>query len=162
MNKVWIGIDNGVSGSLGIINDNVSYLHVPIKKELSYTKKKQWINRIDGIKLYDILLPYVNSSPMAYLERPLVNPGMFKSTISAVRSLEATLIIVEKLGIPYQYVDSKEWQTVLLPSGLKGSDELKKASLQIGKRLFPQIDFDKFKDADGLLIAEWARRKFTK
>jgi len=59
---------------------------------------------------------------------------------------------------PYEYIDSKEWQKVLLPKGIKGSDELKKASLDIGKRMFPTLKIKK--DADGLLIAEYLRRKY--
>jgi len=49
---------------------------------------------------------------------------------------------------------------VMLPHGVKGPAELKKASADIGKRLFPgQTEaIDKHKDADGLLMAEWARR----
>jgi hypothetical protein len=95
---------------------------------------------------------------IAYIERPMVNPTRFQATASALRALEATLIILEELKIPYIYVDSKEWQKDLLPKELKG-EELKEASLNIGKRLFPKIDFTGFKDADGLLIAEWGRRK---
>ena len=56
------------------------------------------------------------------------------------------------------YVDSKDWQKVLLPKGTKGSDELKKASLDIGNRLFPQFADNKHKDRDGILIAEYGRR----
>jgi hypothetical protein len=73
-----------------------------------------------------------------------------------VRALEATLIALEEMEWPYSYIDSKEWQKVMLPSGLKGSDLLKKASLDVGKRLFPTLNIKK--DADGLLIAEYMRR----
>ena len=72
--------------------------------------------------------------------------------------LEATIIVLELLKIPFEYIDSKAWQRELLPKGLR-KEELKKASLDVGRRLFPQIDWTKFKDADGLLIAEWGRRK---
>jgi hypothetical protein len=159
--KVYIAVDNGVTGSIGIITEtgDTKYIHTPIKKELSYTKKKQWINRIDGEALYTLLRQYATEDVQVYLERPLVNPGMFKATISAIRALEATLIIVERLKYPYQYVDSKQWQSTMLPSGLKGSVELKKASLQIGKRMYPNLDFKGFKDADGLLMAAWASKK---
>jgi hypothetical protein len=37
-------------------------------------------------------------------------------------------------------------------------EELKLASLETGKRLFPMARLDGFKDADGLLIAEHCRR----
>lgn len=45
----------------------------------------------------------------------------------------------------------------LLPKGCSG-EELKKASLDIGNRLFPQFDNIKHPDRDGILIAEYARR----
>ena len=49
-------------------------------------------------------------------------------------------------------------QKDMLPKGCKG-EELKKASLDIGNRLFPSFKTVKHPDRDGLLIAEWARRK---
>jgi hypothetical protein len=60
--------------------------------------------------------------------------------------------------LPYRYIDSKSWQKEFLPSGLKGSDELKKASLQVAQRMFPKLDYSKIKDGDGILIAEYARK----
>jgi len=47
-----------------------------------------------------------------------------------------------------------------LPKGVQGAPELKKASMDIGLRLFPDQAnvINKHKDADGLLIAEWSRR----
>jgi len=155
--KNYLGIDNGVTGSIGIILDNeYNYFKTPVKKELSYTKTKQWLNRID----FDILKKDLNiyNIHLAVIERPMVNPGRFKATMSAMRALEATQIILEQLKIPYQWIDSKEWQKAMLPAGLE-KEELKEASLQIGKRLFPNIKWDDFDDADGILIAEYARRK---
>lgn len=157
--KVFIGIDNGVSGSIGIIpwnGVNPMFHLTPINSHLNYTKTKKNISRVDHNKLFQILSRYKHAHVV--MERPMINPGRFQASISAVRALEATLIVLELLNIPYQYLDSKEWQKVILPKGIKGSDELKKASLDVGKRLFPQFA-DKFKgDADGILIAEFARR----
>jgi hypothetical protein len=152
--RTFIGIDNGVSGSIGIIsNDVVVYLHTPIKKELNYTKSKQWLNRINGIELKQILSSYADIIKIA-LERPMINPGRFKATVSAIRALEASLVVIEDLKLPYCYLDSREWQKEFLPKDLK-KEELKAASLQIGKRMFPKIDFKGFTDADGLLIAAY-------
>lgn len=163
MNKLFIGIDNGTSGAIGIVSDDssiVKWFSTPIKIELSYTKAKQNISRIDYPRLLglfkDEILSY-NIPVRVFLERPLVNPRMLSTTMSAMRSLEATLIAVEQLKIPFSYIDSKEWQKELLPSGLKGK-ELKDGSKQVGKRLFPSIDFGKA-DCDAILIAEYARRK---
>jgi hypothetical protein len=89
----------------------------------------------------------------------MVNPQRFKASTSALRALEATIIVLEELRLPFQYIDSKEWQKEMLPKGIKGSSELKKASLDIGNRLFPQFKDVKHGDRDGLLMAEYCRRK---
>jgi len=162
MNKLYVGIDNGTSGAIGMVSDDSTYsfwLPTPIKIELSYTKTKQNISRIDFPKLIELFKDYIliHDAPVrVVMERPRVNPQQFKTTMSAMRSLEATLIVVEGLKIPFSYVDSKQWQKELLPSGLKDK-ELKEGSKQIGKRLFPNIDFGK-SDCDAILIAEWARK----
>lgn len=162
MNKLFVGIDNGTSGAIGIVSDDssvVKWSSTPTKIELSYTKTSKNISRIDYPKLIslfkDEILSY-NIPVRVFLERPLVNPRMLSTTMSAMRSLEATLICLEELKIPFSYLDSKQWQKDMLPSGLKGK-ELKEASRQIGKRLFPTLDFGK-SDCDGILIAEYARK----
>lgn len=162
MNKLFVGIDNGTSGAIGVVSDDSSVLKwfpTPIKVELSYTKAKQNISRIDYPKLIALfkeeILSY-NVPVRVFLERPLVNPRMLSTTMSAMRSLEATLICLEELKIPFSYLDSKEWQKDMLPSGLKGK-ELKEASRQIGRRLFPDLDFGK-SDCDAILISEYARK----
>jgi hypothetical protein len=137
----------------------------PVKSQLSYTKKAQRITRVDVTGLKSYLQQHSgnwkNGGCLCVIERPMVNPGRFKASISAVRALEATLTILEDLCLPYQYIDSKEWQKELLPKGLKGTDELKKASVEIACRLFPHLNTQirKHKDGDGILIAEYARRK---
>lgn len=163
--RVYLAIDNGTSGTICMMKSDgevLFFLETPIKEEQSYTKTKQIISRIDVKELTRIIRLYRedNMDILAIIERPLVNPKMFRTTMSAMRSLEATLCILESLDIGIQYVDSKEWQKVLLPSGIKGSPELKKASLDIASRLFPKCKetINKHGDGDALLIAEWARR----
>lgn len=166
-NKTYIGIDNGVTGTIGIIlpDGNSVLIKTPVKKEQNYTKKKGNISRIIASDLFiflsDNLPKELDGQAICLIERPMVNPKRWAATTSALRSLEATLIIVELLEIPYIYVDSKEWQRELLPKGCKG-DDLKTASKDIGCRLFPQHKelIIKHKDADGILMAEYARRKF--
>lgn len=164
--KVYIGIDNGVTGTISIYNKKeVDHFPVPTKKELSYTKTKQYITRIDINSLIRKIDFYVGDSSakaLCLVERPMVNPMRFKASMSAIRALEATLIVLEDLKIPYQYIDSKEWQKEFLPKkilNLKSknkSAELKKSAIDVARRLFPDI---KTKDADSLLIMEYARRK---
>lgn len=154
--KVYIGLDNGVTGTIAIISETTEFIKIPVKKEQNYTKKKDMVTRLDYARFKAILEPFSHEPVFLLIERPLVNPQRFKATISAVRCIEAELIAIEELGIPFQYCDSKEWQRELLP---KGVEDTKKASLDIGNRLFPMFKDDKHQDRDSLLIAEYARRK---
>ncbi len=187
MSKIYIGIDNGSTGSIAILQEGKNlFFKTPIRMEQSYTKKKQMISRLDCSGFTDILhhidMDMVDSDKnniLAIVERPYTGVQV-KSTISAMRFLEATLILLEYYLIPYQYMDSKEWQKEILPepsikystnkkmtqkerdkiTGMK-SAQLKEMSRDIGCRLFPQLkeQIIKHKDADSLLIAEYARRK---
>ena len=161
----YIGIDNGVTGSVGIISVSTTkrtteFHSIPVFKQQNYTKKKGNISRVNVHDLRDILV--LRSNPVVLLERPMVNPTRFKSTTSALRALEATLIALDLLELPVIYIDSKEWQKKLLPGGVSGSAELKKASMDVGLRMFPEHSrlIKKRKEADGLLIAEYARRTY--
>ena len=160
MSKVYIGIDNGVTGTIGIVGDEVAsvFVKTPTKSEQNYTKAKQNVTRVNCVELKELLGAYSEHNVMVVMERAMVNPTRFKATTSALRCLEAELIVVELLRYPHIYVDSKEWQRILLPKGIKGGDEQKKASLDIGNRLFPQFQEIKHPDRDGILIAEYARR----
>ena len=154
--KAYIGIDNGVSGTIAILTDNETiFVKTPVKKEQDYTKAKKIITRVDVSALKELLKPFANYA-FILLERPLVNPNRFAATASALRCHEAELTVIEMLGIPLQFIDSKEWQKALLP---KGCDDTKKASLDIGNRLFPQFREFKHPDRDALLIAEYAKRR---
>lgn len=176
MNKVYIGIDNGSSGSIGVVGLGAPRMFLPpVKVEQDYTKKAKNITRIDWHGLQSVLMKEVVTPVMelncgvgvaeavqvkALVERPFVNPGMFNTTVCAVRAFESTVIALEFLGIPWEPIDSKVWQKVMLPEGIKGAANLKRASRDIGMRTFPEhaVAIKKHTDADGLLIAEWAHR----
>lgn len=158
--KIYIGIDNGVTGTITIMKPmGTCYFYpVPTKVEQSYTQKKQNITRIDAQKLFELLKYHTEGHPTrVLLEIPMVNPQRLFATFSALRCLEALLIIIELLQLPYSYMSSRKWQKELLPLGLE-TDQLKKASLDIGNRLFPQFRDHKHKDRDSLLMTEYARR----
>ncbi len=160
MSQYIIGLDNGVSANgIAILGpDNyVQYLKLPTKNELNYQKEEHHITRLDA-PAFEALLTGLQlpKTTLVILERSMVNPMRFRASISAVRCLEAELIVLEKLGFGIEYVDSKQWQRVLLP-GIEGSDELKKASLALGKKLYPDVKLKK--DADSLLIAHWAMNR---
>jgi len=142
------GIDNGVTGSIGFVGNGKAHIFkTPVFKDRYYTKKVKYANRIHVGKLRQLFETF---KPIkAFIERPMINSGRFQSTISAARSMEATMIVLEELNIPYEFIDSKEWQKNL-PEG-----DTKEQSLLKAKELYPDIDFSKYKDADGLLIAHY-------
>lgn len=160
MAKVYIGIDNGTTGTIGIVGDNIQpqFLKTPVKKEQDYTKAKKTITRLDCSQFTEMLNQFNPNDIFVVLERPMINPTRWTATMTAIRCWEAQLIILEMLAIPHQFVDSKEWQRLMLPKGIKGSEEQKQASKDIGNRLFPTFADFKHGDRDGLLIAEYARR----
>lgn len=160
LNKTFCGIDNGVTGGITILASDgsvVTHAATPVKKCMNYTKKKAFINRVNSFAFRE-LISQAGENTFVMIERPMVNPGRFMATISAIRCLEATELILEELKIPYQFIDSKEWQKALLPSGLKGSDELKIASKSVASRLYPRL---KIVNSDCLLIALYCKNKMS-
>jgi hypothetical protein len=157
-NRAFIGIDNGVTGAITILSDSgvvLKHIKTPVTNHLNYTKKKAFINRVNFITLRSELANIaVSYDSFCMIERPMVNPMRWVASVSALRCLEATEILLEILQIPYQFIDSKEWQKALLPSGLK-KEELKKTADHVAKRLFPKIEIV---NSDSLLIAEYCRR----
>jgi hypothetical protein len=159
MSKVYVGIDNGISGTIGIVGEGIDpvFVKTPVKKEQDYTKDKKIITRLDYSKFMELFSGLNKNNVCVVMERAMVNPTRFVATASALRCHEAELIMIELLGCKHMFIDSKEWQKAMLPKGCRG-EELKKASLDIGNRLFPQFEGVKHPDRDGLLIAEYARR----
>lgn len=166
MNKIYAAQDNGVSGSLAVLypDGNIFYKATPVQKSLNYTKVKAFINRLNYDEYAKMLQSQIldrNLPSILLLERPMIMPGRWKASVSAIRCDEAQRSVLERLRVPFRYIDSKEWQRDskntkgILPSGLEG-DELKVASKQIGQQLFPSANIKK--DADALLMAEFARR----
>jgi len=158
----YVGIDNGVSGTIAVLHKDGTpayFSKTPVFNSQDYTKQKKRVNRISTGSLYGIFRG-LDGVAKVFIERPMVNPRRFVATGSALRALEATLVVLENCRLPYMFLDSREWQNALLP-GHKGSDVLKRMSKEIGLRLFPCYSEPILKhgDADGLLIAEYARRR---
>lgn len=167
MKTIYIGIDNGVTGSIAVLSDVLqTMVPTPTISQLNYTKAKANVSRLNYPEFKEMLEVYLRmvngdrSEILVLVERPMLNPGRLRASISAMRCLEATLIALELVGLPYQYEDSRKWQKAMLPAGIKGAPQLKEASRQVGNRLFPQLSeaIRKQKDADSLLMAEYARR----
>lgn len=167
MSKVFIGIDNGATGTIGIISpakvtgpDLTMLVHTPAKEEQDYQTSKKKIRRLNYCQFKEFIGAFKDEDVTVVMERPMVNPTRFTASASALRCHEAELIAIEELGLKHMFIDSKEWQKELLPKGIKGSAELKRASKDIGTRLFPELAKNfKHPDMDGILIAEYARRR---
>lgn len=168
---IVIGIDNGVTGSIGIIDTvtgTYTWKRTPTKNSLNYQKTKvKHINRVDWKKLDEFLRKAVtdingNFVPcVAAIERPMVNPTRFEASASALRALETTQNVVEDLHIPFDWVDSKAWQKMLLPfisveDKKQYPTKLKEVANEVLHRLFPMTREEK--DIEGLLIAEYVKR----
>jgi len=180
MTSVYIGVDNGTSGSVGIIRQSgIYFFPTPSDLQQDYTKTKKNISRINAGALKKAISNVIQEGDIgkALIERPFtapvkviidntgkkiptVNMMFYKTSLNAMRSFEATLIVMESLRIGYEIVDSKAWQKEMLSTGIKGSKELKAASKLKGIQMFPQFEsvIKKQGDADGLLIAEYCRR----
>lgn len=147
---MWCGIDNGVTGSIGFVNGIEGHLFkTPVFKDRYYTKKDKFATRINFDKLCELIQRF--SPTLVAIERPMINPSRFQASISAARAMEATIIALDSLKIKYIFVDSKDWQKIL-PEG-----DTKEQSLAYAKKVYPNIDYAKFKDADGLLIADYVQ-----
>jgi len=183
MVNLYIGIDNGATGSVGIISSpsqHVAFFPVPIKTVPNYTKEVQMIGRIHLTELKKEILGRIpvgdEYNIRCLIERPFmapvetiidehgkkvpsVNMIFLKSSLNAHRSFEAVIILMESMKIGYEVVDSKAWQKQMLGNRIKGSKALKEASKLKGIQMFPQFEdvINKHKDADGLLIASFAQ-----
>lgn len=159
--------DNGTTGTLGWVAGPpavADMIEVPTKKRSSFHKDPRSTTVIDIDELEKVLRNMMERAKVkpcdiiAYRERPMINPKRWQASMSASRADEAETILLEKLGIKYQYVDSKAWQRHILPSsGKKGttSDMLKAESKDIGIKMFKHLSaiIEKHGDADGILGA---------
>ena len=104
------------------------------------------------------------------MERPMINAERFKQSKNAARAFEATLIVLEMLGLKENYIiiDSKKWQHYFFGKDTMFLD-LKNASKEMGINYLMTFGPKKYKaycdmisghgDADSLLIAKYALEK---
>lgn len=154
--RLVIGIDNGSTGTLGIIGpDGVIFDEVPTQESLHYGRTRKGTGlRLDRLRLQFILMPYVlgDYDCQAFVERPFTGKFM-TAALAGARVFEATLITLEILGIGFQTIDSGDWQKKFFNA--RTSAEQKKSSMLRGIEMYPQFrdQIKKHGDADGLLIA---------
>jgi hypothetical protein len=153
-----IGIDNGSTGTIGILSDQhpPRFFPVPVKECAHYGRsKKGTTQRLDRGTLAFMLKQegHDPATVRVFLERPFTGKFL-NAVLPAHRFFEATLCVLEDLGLGRQTVDSRDWQKSFFPE-TQGSAELKRASMLRGIEMYPQfaVQIRKHGDADGLLIA---------
>lgn len=181
-----IGIDNGATGSIAswIVNDNIiDFIETPSKHELNYQKEISYIDRIDFSKLktwieskieYTKILYQRDIKCLVVMERPMVNPQRFESSLNAVRAFESVLIILNLLNLSYLIIDSKKWQHHFFGKNTMMID-LKNSSYKLGNQFletYKEFNLNTYTnmisinkrhgDADGLLITRYAIEKLIK
>lgn len=163
--KLFVGLDNGVTGTIGTItqdynNSIIAYYFGKVPTKITPYKTKE-IKRINKNALKNMINSYHCDKIYIAIENPLMNSKRFSSTMSAMRALEATEIAIEELDtkpISIEYIPALWWQDIFL-TDVTGKD-LKSESYMVGISLFPKIiDYHDHDDCDGILIAEWLRRK---
>ena len=106
------------------------------------------------------------------MERPMINSERFKQSKNAARAFEATLIVLEMLGLKDNYIiiDSKKWQHYFFGKNTMDLN-LKIESQNEGIRFLNSINEKKYLkicelirkhgDADSLLISRYALEKLV-
>lgn len=147
------------------------------------TKKKSPVNHytvVDIDKLQKSLVAktaqYIDL--VAYIERPAVSFmskfGMH-TALSAFGAYISVAYVMRKLQIPYHWVDSKEWQEYTIPEAMsKFKDDKKKkvkstlrnkdlkiASNNLAKKLFPNIVLKEEGDGDCLCMGYYFHQKLN-
>lgn len=185
---VVVGVDNGSTGGIAVLGIDVPYwIRMPVNRVRDYQVNKHYINRLDHITCKQELGKILHKVPKSKdvfvcLEPPMVNPFTFKATVSAVRCLEAFLVVLEQLdkevhSLYYEFITAKQWQKELFVKlreehGYSNGkhkipkEKLKKWSLIVGRELYPdlvaqvfdggkELEKDIPEDADALLLAHY-------
>lgn len=176
-----IGIDNGTTGTMcsWILESGlIDFIETPSKRELNYQKEINYIDRLDHNNFKNWIKNQIKNAELVYkdkikviiiLERPMVNPKRFDSSIMAVRTFESTLVILQQMNLNYIVIDSKQWQHYFFGKETTFID-LKFESLKKGLEVvneYKNLDniknlITKHGDADALLITKFAIEKLIK
>lgn len=159
--SIFIGFDVGKSGAIVALDSSGAVL---LTQAMPVIGKEY-----DLQKIYDLVNKYSGCKAYAAIENVHAIQGKAGASSNFSFGLGKGILmgVVAGLKIPYILVNPKQWQKEVWEGVTKQSDT-KKTSLIAAKRLFPNQDFlassrsRKPHDGivDGLLIAEYCRRKF--
>lgn len=165
MKRIFAAVDNGCTGTIGAVSESGDwsfFMPVPTYRTEDYNRTKvKHTTHVD----FDMLAAYLKAlmaqgELVLVSERPLKNPRLFNATMSGIRAHEILLAVARSLGVEIaRTMDSRDWQVPMCGPFDKG--ESKSASVAAGAKLFPEHEASirKHGDADGLLMAEFHRRR---
>ena len=167
--SVFIGIDNGSTGSIGIqvynangVRTKYRFMETPTFMMQDYQKRAKRISQLDFDVLRRMLRRYRDEGCEIHtaMERPTTGK-FFNTMICAARIHQQYIDLFTFMRVPMpQVIDSKQWQEKFLPHGTR-KEGLKRASLELALRRWPKYAdvMSKHKDADGMWICEWMRKE---
>lgn len=175
MSKLYLGIDNGSTGSYTFLNGNgelLCFKPVPTFKLKKWTtsSKQGHITVIDIESLkreLELIIKDKNIDEIVCnIERPAVGFSGWSiwTSLSGVVAWVSVQYVLISLGIKYNTIDSKQWQKLLIPQALGKKDSKKKKrgernkylkieSDKLARELFPDITLKNSGDGDSINIA---------
>lgn len=147
MDRVYIGIDPGLSGAMAVISTNGAYA-IPFDEEEYVTTLKSCIDEKYAIRA---VVEHVGAMP----KQGVASTFKFGTNFGWIQG------ILFALGIPYELVRPQKWKKEFSCTSDKNT------SVSVARRLFPSVSLlatprcKKPHDgmAEALLMAEYARRK---
>jgi crossover junction endodeoxyribonuclease RuvC len=173
MSKIYVGIDPGVSGAIGIIGPvRYDVYDMPTSKLVTGKKtcKKTGKVSISSKRVYDPhaiarLIKFLNDSfnICVYLEKVHAMPGQGVTSMFSMGEGYGMLQgILSTLGVPFTLVAPQTWKKVMITDV---SEKDKGASYRRAKQLFPDAALTGPKGAmldgrcEALLIAQYGKWK---
>ena len=161
-----VGIDLGLKGAISALSVHGDFMYVIDMPTIKVGKKTSY----DTAKARNVLSDFIGKARV-YIEKtgPIPTIKGFSSSqgnwsLGYAEGLFSG--IFEALGVSYEFVSVRSWQSAFRITGKK--DQTKNAAYQIAHRMFPLgVDLRTPKGnprdgrCDSLLIAEYGRRLFT-
>lgn len=137
MNRIYIGIDNGVTGALAAVVDaGALYDHMPMPVQRSRKG-----NEIDVVAVDD-WITYVNSydksACLTFIVEEPAGHRNARTAMSMAGSFHAIRAMLEVTGRRWHRITPQSWQKVMIP-GAKG--DTKQRALAKARQLWPHKTF---------------------
>lgn len=168
MTRIWIGIDPGLEGAIAVRTpERIEIMPMPV---VSALKGRPQYDIPALVELLDEQSVESRGAALVTCEKlqpmPLEHGGTI-ANYNRGRAMALVEAICATLGIPYQLVAPRTWQS-RMHLGTSGTD-LKQRSIQAAQRLFPGVSLLRTERsrvphdgmAEALLLAEWGRLTHT-